>query len=136
MATRLYQPKTLIVKPISKPKKINIFRHIVLFINDENMDIERAIPDFEERHIDSKSSNIDKINNDTYMSYFEIINPKSYYLPSNEPIFQITVFEGQADSPNIYVGPKVVSSKCLNLYTTSIEEIILESCEKAKVKKI
>ena len=135
MSTRLYQPKTLIVKPISKPEKINIFRHVILFINDENMDIERAIPDFGEKHIDSQSSNIDKLSDNTYMSYFEIINPKSYYLPSNEPIFQIKIFEGQANNPTNYVGPKVASSKCLNLYTTSIEEIILESTEKAKVKK-
>ena len=36
MTKVLYQPHTFLVKPIAKPEKISIFRHTVLFINEED----------------------------------------------------------------------------------------------------
>ena len=110
MARIYFQPRTLILRPIAKPEKIDIFKHTILFINEEDMSIERAIPDFSETHIDSRSSNIDKITKDTFLSYFEVLNKKTCHLPSDEPIFEVTIFEGQADNPTKYVGPKVISS--------------------------
>ena len=135
MTKILYQPRTLYLKPIEKPNKVNIFDHLILFINEDDMSIERAVPDFEERYFDSESSNISKINEDTYLSYFEIIDKKSCFLPSNEPIFEVTIFEGQADNPTQYVGPKVIFSRCINFYSSNLEDFILESKEKNKIKK-
>lgn len=134
MAKILYQPRKLLLKPIDKPEKISIFKHTILFINEEDMTIERAIPDFSETHIDSRSSNIDKITKDTYLSYFEVLNQKTCHLPSDEPIFEVIIFEGQADNPTKYIGPKVVFSRCINCYSSNLEDIILESKSKIKTK--
>lgn len=126
MEKRFYRERTMFLQPIEKPEKLSIFDHTILFINDEDTTIERAIPDFEERFIDSESSNINKIKEDTYLSYFKVIDKKSIFLPSNEPIFEVTICEGQVDDPTKYIGPKVVKARCINFYTTTIEDVILE----------
>lgn len=134
MTKILYTEKKMLVKPIEKPDRISIFNHTILFINDEDTTIERAIPDFEERYIDGISSNISKIKDNTFLAYFQIIDKKSNFLPSDEPIFEITIFEGQADNPMKYVGPKVIKSKCLNSYSSTIEDYILADKQVVKRK--
>ena len=134
MEKRLYRERTLYLQPIEKPDKLSIFNHTILFINEEDTTIERAIPDFEERYIDSESSNISKINKDTYLSYFKVLDHKSSFLPSNEPIFEVKIFEGQAEDPTKYIGPKVVAARCINFYTTTIEDVILENKGYTKTK--
>ena len=134
MEKRLYRERKLLIQPIDKPEKINIFNHTILFINEEDTSIERAIPDFEEKYMDSDSSNISKINENTYLSYFQIIDEKSSFLPSDRPIFEVTIFEGQADDPTKYIGPKIVGSRCLNCYSSTIEDYILDSKQVAKRK--
>lgn len=126
MEKRFYRERTMFLQPIEKPEKLSIFDHTILFINDEDTTIERAIPDFEERFIDSESSNINKIKEDTYLSYFKVIDKNSIFLPSDKPIFEVTICEGQRDDPTEYIGPKVVKARCINFYTTTIEDVILE----------
>jgi hypothetical protein len=133
MEKRLYKEKTMYLQPIEKPDRLSIFEHTILFINEEDTTIERAIPDFEEKYLDSESSNIRKINKDTYLSYFKVLDKKSLFLPSNEPIFEVKIFEGQADNPMKYIGPKVVAARCINFYTVTIEDIIFE--DKTNIKR-
>ena len=66
--------------------------------------------------------------------YFQIIDKKSSFLPSDRPIFEVTIFEGQADDPIKYIGPKIVGSRCLNCYSSTIEDYILDSKQVAKRK--
>ena len=106
MSKVFYEPHTFLVKPIAKPEKISIFKHTVLFINEEDNTIERAIPDFKEVYMDSKSANIDKLDGKAF-SFFEILGHNQ---DSDEPIFQITVFEGKENNPTKYNGPKVIDS--------------------------
>ena len=122
MSKVFYEPHTFLVKPISKPEKISIFKHTVLFINEEDNTIERAIPDFKEVYMDSKSANIDKLEGKA-LSFFEILEKNQ---ASDEPIFQITVFEGKEHNPTESNGPKVIASKCINGYTCSLEDVIFE----------
>lgn len=122
MSKVFYEPHTFLVKPIAKPEKISIFKHTVLFINEEDNTIERAIPDFKEVYMDSKSANIDKLDGKA-LSFFEILDHNQ---ESDEPIFQITVFEGKKNNPTEYNGPKVIDSKCVNGYTCSLEDVIFE----------
>ena len=136
MEKRLYVEKRFLLMPIEKPKKTSIFDHVVLFVNDSDNTIEKAIPDFDERYMDSKSSNTNKINENTYLSYFKIIDHKSNFLPSNKPIFEVTICEGQANDPTKYVGPKVISARCINFYTITIEDVILDGLNSIKTKII
>jgi len=136
MEKRLYVEKRFLLMPIKKPKKTSIFDHVVLFVNDSDNTIEKAIPDFDERYMDSKSSNTNKINENTYLSYFKIIDHKSNFLPSNKPIFEVTICEGQANDPTKYVGPKVISARCINFYTITIEDVILDGLNSIKTKII
>ena len=122
MSKVFYEPHTFLVKPIAKPEKISIFKHTVLFINEEDNTIERAIQDFKEVYMDSKSANIDKLDGKA-LSFFEILGHNQ---ESDEPIFQITVFEGKENNPTKYNGPKVIDSKCVNGYTCSLEDVIFE----------
>ena len=85
MTKIFYQPKTFLVKPIDKPEKISIFKHTVLFINESDNTIERAIPDFKEVYMDSSSSNIDKLAQASALSFFEIVPiPSSSHFPEME----------------------------------------------------
>ena len=131
MTKILYQPHTFLVKPIAKPEKISIFRHTVLFINEEDNTIERAIPDFKGIFMDSKSANIEKLDGSA-LSFFEIVDGQSQV--SNEPIFKITVFEGKEHNPTEYNGPKVIEAKCINGYSCSLEDVIFESSMKVMRK--
>lgn len=131
MTKVLYQPHTFLVKPIAKPEKISIFRHTVLFINEEDNTIERAIPDFKEVYMDSKSANIEKLDG-AALSFFEIVEDPSKV--SNEPVFKITVFEGKEHNPTEYNGPKVIEAKCINGYSCSLEDVIFESSMKVMRK--
>lgn len=125
-----YQPKTFLVKPIDKPEKISIFKHTVLFINESDNSIERAIPDFKEVYMDSSSANIDKINESTALSFFELVDSKD--ITSEEPIFSVTIFEGTENDPTKYNAPKVISATCVNGYSTTLEDVIIESVIKTK----
>lgn len=136
MEKRFYKTRTFLLKPIDTPKKIDLFKHIILFINETDMTIERAIPDFEERHIDSKSSNVVNINEDTFLSYFEIIDYKSKFLPSNEPVFEVKLYEGEIGNKTKYIGPKIVASRCINFYSITIEDVILDGNDKVKIKML
>ncbi len=131
MAKIFYQPKTFLIKPIEKPEKISIFKHTVLFINEEDNTIERAIPDFKEVYMDSKSSNIEKLNG-APLSFFEIVDGNTQ---SDEPIFQVTLFEGKETNPTEYNGPKIIDSKCINGYTCNLEDVIFESTMKKVMMK-
>lgn len=134
MTKIFYQPKTFLVKPIDEPEKINIFKHTILFINEEDASIERAIPDFEERHIDSKSSNIEKIDEFTAFSFFELVDKNDAI--TDEPVFSVTIYEGTDKNPTEFNGPKVINSTCINGFSTTIEDIIYRNVEKNKGKKI
>ena len=129
MASTFYTPKTFFVKPIDKPEKISIFKHTVLFINREDDTIERAIPDFDERHLDSKSSNIEKLDG-APLSFFELVEGNVTY--TDEPIFQVTLFEGKETNPMEYNGPKIISAKCINGYSCSLEDVIFDK----SIKKV
>jgi len=124
----LYRPKTLLIKPITHPENISIFKHIILFINEEN-NIERAIPDFNERFLDSKSSNIDKLNDNSKMAFFEVVDYFSIY--DNEPVFEINLLEENKTN-----SISVSSSRCINGFSTSIEDVIYRSNAKTKEKKV
>lgn len=126
-----YQPKTLLVKPIDRPEKISIFKHTVLFLNDEDNTIERAIPDFNEVYMDSKSANIDKLDGKA-LSFFEVLDQNQ---DTDEPIFQITIYEGKEHNPTEFNGPKVVDSKCINGYFCSLEDVILEKSARKVMMK-
>lgn len=126
-----YQPKTLLVKPIDRPEKISIFKHTVLFLNDEDNTIERAIPDFNEDYMDSKSANIDKLDGKA-LSFFEVLDQNQ---DTDEPIFQITIYEGKEHNPTEFNGPKVVDSKCINGYSCSLEDVILEKSARKVMMK-
>lgn len=126
-----YQPKTLLVKPIDRPEKISIFKHTVLFLNDEDNTIERAIPDFNEVYMDSKSANIDKLDGKA-LSFFEVLDQNQ---DTDEPIFQITIYEGKEHNPTEFNGPKVVDSKCINGYSCSLEDVILEKSARKVMMK-
>lgn len=125
-----YQPKTFFVRPIAKPEKINIFKHTVLFINENDNSIERAIPDFKEVYMDSSSANLDKITEETALSFFELVDEKT--LDSEDPIFSVTIYEGTKNNPTRYNAPKVIASSCINGYSTSIEDVIIDSVIKTK----
>lgn len=131
MTKVLYQPHTFLVKPITKPEKISIFKHTVLFINEEDNSIERAIPDFKEVYMDSKSSNIEKLDG-AALSFFEIVEDATKV--TDEPVFRVTVFEGKEHNPTEYNGPKVIESECVNGYTCSLEDVIFASTMKVMKK--
>lgn len=132
MSKIFYQPKTFFVKPIEQPEKISIFKHTVLFLNREDNTIERAIPDFKEIYMDSKSSNIEKLDKSP-LSFFELVDGDVTY--TDEPIFQVTLFEGKETNPTEYNGPKIIYSKCINGYSCSLEDVIFEkSIKKVLVK--
>ena len=130
MTKIFYQPKTFLVKPIDKPEKISIFKHTVLFINESDNTIERAIPDFKEVYMDSSSSNIDKLSQASALSFFEIVDGKE--ITSTEPVFSVTLYEGTENDPTKYNAPKIISAKCVNGYSTTLEDVIIESVIKTK----
>ena len=130
MAKYIFTPKTFLVKPIDKPEKISIFKHTVLFINENDNTIERAIPDFKEVYMDSSSSNINKLTDTTALSFFEIVDEDS--IKGNNPIFSVTLYEGKENNPTEYNAPKIISATCVNGYSTSLEDVIIESVIKTK----
>ena len=133
MEKYIFTPKTFLVKPIDKPEKISIFKHTVLFINENDNTIERAIPDFKEVYMDSSSSNINKLTDTTALSFFELVDGN--VTCTDEPIFQVTLFEGKETNPMEYNGPKIISSKCINGYTCSLEDVIFEKSSRKVMMK-
>ena len=73
---------------------------------------------------------IDKLDGKA-LSFFEILGHNQ---ESDEPIFQITVFEGKENNPTKYNGPKVIEAKCINGYSCSLEDVIFESSMKVMRK--
>lgn len=132
MSKIFYQPKTFFVKPIEQPEKISIFKHTILFINEEDNTIERAIPDFKEVFMDSKSSNIEKLNG-APLSFFELVDGNIESV--DEPIFQVTLFEGKQINPTEYNGPKIIDSKCINGYSCSLEDVIFQKSSRKVMMK-
>ena len=109
---------------------MEIKRSIVIKSEDDT--IERAIPDFEERHLDSRSSNIEKLDG-APLSFFELV--VGNVTCTDEPIFQVTLFEGKETNPMEYNGPKIISSKCINGYTCSLEDVIFEKSSRKVMMK-
>jgi len=129
-----YQQKAFLVKPIGNPEKLNIFKHIILFINEEDNSIERAIPDFKERYMDSASSNIRKMKKNTKKAFFELVDENTK-LSTDEPIYSITIYDERSKSSNKTKASKVMDIECINGYSTSIESIIMDNMPE-KIKKI
>ena len=120
--------KSLLVKPIKKPDKIDLLDHLIIFASDDSISV--AIPDFNEVYFDSYSSNIANIPNDTEMHFFEIVDIDNIENMCNEvPIYAITVSSNNLDS-----NLKIVSSKCINGFSLSLEETITNTKVLQKVK--
>ena len=128
-----YSPRRVLVKPIKRPEKINFFKHLVIFTNDGDASIETAIPDFEEKHFDSTSSNVAKIKKDTEMSFFEIVEEAETL--KNVPVYEVIIYSGNGNNPTEYATPKVLSSRCINGYSVALEEILTKQKLITKVKR-